>query len=126
VGQGWLEAGAGVGLAVTPGDELVGQAPGLVAGPGLEGDHELALVDDPRLQREQSEEQMTVSSGDHGEAPIVGVDRAQGPISGGGPGIESSGLDYRKSALHLHPYGRASWDGCDGSAVGASIDLHAV
>jgi hypothetical protein len=29
VGQGWHEAGAGVGVEVTPGDELVRQAPGL-------------------------------------------------------------------------------------------------
>jgi hypothetical protein len=40
-----LHPGTLLGVEVTPGDELIGQAPGLVAGPGLEGEHELALVD---------------------------------------------------------------------------------
>jgi hypothetical protein len=47
VGQGRLEAGAGVGVEVTPGGELVGQAPGFVAGPGPEGGDKLYLVDRP-------------------------------------------------------------------------------
>jgi hypothetical protein len=34
-GRGWLVTIAGVGVEVTPGDELVGQTPGFVAGPGL-------------------------------------------------------------------------------------------
>ena len=41
--------------------------PGLVAGPGLEGGDELALVDQPVLQREQAEEQVAVGDdGGHG------------------------------------------------------------
>ena len=45
--------------------EVVGQAPGLVAGPGLEGGHELALVDQAVLQCEQSEEEIAIG-GDGG------------------------------------------------------------
>jgi hypothetical protein len=66
-----VQAGAGVNVEVTPGDELVGQALGLVAGPGLEGKDELALVDQAVLKREQSEQEMAVRGGGHGGAPIV-------------------------------------------------------
>jgi hypothetical protein len=38
-----------------------------------EGGQELALVDEPILEREQSEEKMTVGGGGHGEAPGVDV-----------------------------------------------------
>ena len=54
---------------VAPGFQVVGQAPGLVERPGLERGHELALVDDPVLKREQSEQEMAVGGGGHGEAP---------------------------------------------------------
>ncbi len=56
------------GGEVASGFQVVGQAPGLLERPGLEGGHKLALVDDPVLQREQSEEEMAIG-GDHGEAP---------------------------------------------------------
>ena len=82
-----LEAGAGVGVEVAAGDEVVGQAPGLVAGPGLEGGDELALVDQAVLKREQSEEEMAVGGGGHGVAPIV-VGR-----SGAGPGLRGRPRD---------------------------------
>jgi hypothetical protein len=55
VGQGWLEAGAGVGVEVTPGDGWVGQAPGFVAGPSLEGGDKLDLVDQAVPKRAQSD-----------------------------------------------------------------------
>jgi hypothetical protein len=42
---------------------VLGQAPGLVAAPGLEGGEKLALVDLAVLQREQSEEEMAVGGG---------------------------------------------------------------
>ncbi len=76
------------GIEVAAGFEVVGQAAGLVEGPGLEGGHELALVDDPILQREESEEEMTVGIGGHGEAPVHGVapakpDRGHGARSRG-------------------------------------------
>jgi hypothetical protein len=79
VGQGRLKAGAGVGVEVAPGDELVGQAPGFVAGPCLKGKHELALVDQPILKREQSEKEMAVSGGGRGMAPSGGSRSGEGP-----------------------------------------------
>ncbi len=39
-GDDRFEAGAGVGVEITPGDELVRQTPGFVAGPGMEGGNE--------------------------------------------------------------------------------------
>ena len=53
-----LHRGALVGVQVAVGHEVIGHGPGLVAGPGLEGGDELALLDQPDLQREQSEEQV--------------------------------------------------------------------
>ena len=81
-GDDRFEAGAGVGVEVAAGDEVVGQAPGLVAGPGLEGGDELALVDQAVLKREQSEEEMAVGGGGHGMAPIVGGRSGEGPSLG--------------------------------------------
>ncbi len=66
-----VDAGAGVGVEVTAGDELVGQASGLVAGPGLKSRDKGALVDQPVLKREQSEKKMAVRRGGHVMAPIV-------------------------------------------------------
>ena len=51
------------GGEVAAGFQVVGQAPGLVERPGLEGGHELALVDEPVLEREQSEEEMAIGGG---------------------------------------------------------------
>ena len=45
---------------VAPVDEVVGQGPGLVGGPGLEGVDELGLVDQTVLQGEQPEEEVGV------------------------------------------------------------------
>ena len=62
-----LDRGALVGVEVAAGDEVVGQRPGLVAGPGLEGGDELALVDQAVLQGEQAEEEVAVGGdGGHG------------------------------------------------------------
>jgi hypothetical protein len=49
-----------VGIEVTAVDEVVGQGAGLLECPGLEGGHELDLIDQAVLQREQAEEQVTV------------------------------------------------------------------
>jgi hypothetical protein len=70
LGQGWLDAGAGVGVEVTPGDELVGQAPGLVAGPGLKGGDKRVLVGHAVLERDQSEEEVAVASAMACRAPV--------------------------------------------------------
>ena len=72
LGQRFQQRPPGAGQ-VAAGFQVVGQAPGLVERPGLEGGHELALVDDPVLKREQSEEEMAVGGGGHGEAPGHGV-----------------------------------------------------
>ena len=63
-GDQGLDAGALRGVEVAAGDEVVGQGPGLVAGPGLEGGDELGLVDQAVLQGEQAEEEVAV--GGHG------------------------------------------------------------
>ena len=111
-----FEAGALVGVEVAAGYEVVGQAPGLVAGPGLEGEHELALVDQAVLKREQSEEEMAVGGGGHGMAPNSGGRSGAGPSLGAGPGIESRRSDYRKSAMPLHLRRGMSSDGVDRSS----------
>src|SRR6516162_10245009 len=73
-----LDRGSVVGLEVTATDEVVGQGAGLVQRPGLEGGHELTLVNQPDLQREQAKEQVAISGeGGHGEAP--GRDAAPDP-----------------------------------------------
>jgi hypothetical protein len=88
---------------VAAGFEVIGQALGLVAGPCLKGEHELALVDQAVLKREQSEQEMAVSGGGHDRFPIVVGRSGESPGIGAGPGVESPRLDYRKSATHLHP-----------------------
>ena len=65
---------------------MIGQALGLVAGPCLKGEHELALVDQAVLKREQSEQEMAVSGGGHGMSPIVGGRSGESPGIGGRPG----------------------------------------
>ena len=88
----------------------VGQAPGFVAGPGLEGGDELALVNQAVLQREQSEEEMAVGGGSHGMAPNSGGRWGAGPSLGAGPGIQLHRADYCRFAMRLHPYRRARSD----------------
>ena len=57
-------------VQVTASRQMVGQRPGLVASPGLEGGDELGLVDEPDLQRDQANEEVAVRGGGHGVAPI--------------------------------------------------------
>ena len=62
--------------------------------------HELALVDQAVLQREQSEEEMAVGGGGHGMAPIVGGRSGEGPGLGAGPGsVASGGLSQVRHAF---------------------------
>ena len=50
--------------------KVLRQALGLVQRPGLEGMHELSLVDDPVLKSEQSQKQLAVrTSRSHRESP---------------------------------------------------------
>ena len=58
-----LDRNSVVAVEVAAGDEMIGHRPGLVAGPGLEGGDELALVDQAVLQREQAEEEIAVGAG---------------------------------------------------------------
>ena len=60
-------------VQVTARFQVVGQTVRLIQRPDLKCGHELALVDDPILQREQSEEEMAVGGGVHGAAPGQGV-----------------------------------------------------
>ena len=62
---------------------LAGGPPGCgpVERPGLEGGHELALVDDSGLRAEQSEEKMSVSGG-HGHSPWRASSRYTRPRHG--------------------------------------------
>ena len=56
-----------VGVEVAAGDQVLGQRPGLVERPGLEGGDELGLVDQAVLEGEQTEEQVAVGGdGGHG------------------------------------------------------------
>ncbi len=51
-----LDAGSVVGVEITAGDEVIGQGPRLVEGPGLERGDQLALLDQAVLKCEQAEE----------------------------------------------------------------------
>ena len=53
-----LDHVAVVGVEVAAGHEMIGHRPALVAGPGLEGGDELALVDQAVLECEQAEEEV--------------------------------------------------------------------
>src|SRR6478752_9629183 len=57
LGDEALQQGTLLGVEVAAGDEVLGQGPDLVASPGLEGGHELDVVDQAVLKGEQSEEQ---------------------------------------------------------------------
>ena len=78
---------------VAAGFEVIGQAPGLVVGPCVKGEHELALVDQAVLKREQTEQEIAVAGGSHGVAPIVVGRAGAGPGLRPGPGMESHRSD---------------------------------
>ena len=65
-----LDDGAAVGVQLAVDDQVVGQGPGPVAGPGLEGGEKGALVDQPVPKRERSENEMAVCGGSHGAGAI--------------------------------------------------------
>ena len=84
-----IDGGSVVSIEVAATDEVVGEGAGLVERPGLEGGHELDLVDQPVLECKQSEQQVAVG-GDagHGEAP--GCETAFEP-AGHGAGARRGG-----------------------------------
>ena len=55
-----LDPGPLLGVEVAQRDEMLAQGAGLVARPGLDGGNEPRLVDQPVLQRQESEEEITV------------------------------------------------------------------
>jgi len=61
-----------------PAAVVLGQRPGPVPGPGLEGGDELALVDQADLEREQSEEEVAIRGG-HDMPPTCGGGSDVGP-----------------------------------------------
>jgi hypothetical protein len=82
-----LDAGALVVVEVAAGGEVLGQRPGLVAGPGLEGGHELDLVDQAVLERQQAEEQVAIGGDGTGlpgswRGPCVVGPRRREPTAG--------------------------------------------
>ena len=101
-----LDPDALVGVEVAAGGEVLGQRPGLVAGPGLEGGDELALVDQAVLQGQQTKEQITL-----------------GRDGGHGPGLPEGRRGRRESG----PRRRGHAAGCAGS-VELSLEgsLHAA
>src|SRR5205814_5833819 len=58
-----LDGGPMSGVEITTADQEIREQPGLVEAPGLERSNELALVDQPVLQRKQAEEQIAVGGG---------------------------------------------------------------
>ena len=56
-----IDNGPIVSIEVATSDEVVGQRPGLVERPGLEGGHQLDLGNQAVLQRKQAEEQVAVN-----------------------------------------------------------------
>jgi hypothetical protein len=72
-GQG-LDGGSLGGIEVAQRDQVVGQGPRLVAGPGVERGHELRLLDQAGLQGEQAEEEMAVGvrAGHGGILAVIG------------------------------------------------------
>jgi hypothetical protein len=67
-----VDGGAAVGVQFAVVSQVIGQGPGFVAGPDLKGCDELRLVDEADLQRDQSEEEVTLGVVGHGPAPIGG------------------------------------------------------
>jgi hypothetical protein len=62
-----LDSSALIGIEVATSNKVLGQRPLLIASPGLEGGHELHLVDQAVLQGQQVEEKITLGGyGSHG------------------------------------------------------------
>jgi hypothetical protein len=69
----FVHLGALLKVQVATGNEMFGQGTALVAGPGLEGGEELALVDHPDLESHETEEEIAVGIGaNHGESLLEG------------------------------------------------------
>jgi hypothetical protein len=79
-GQG-LDSGPTLFIEISAKGQVFGQAFGPVERPGPKCGQELVLVDDPVLEREQSEKKMPVGS--HGSPPLhPRRDHARSPSSG--------------------------------------------
>jgi hypothetical protein len=84
-----LDQAALLDVEMNEGLEVVGQGPGLVAGPGVEGGHELGLVDQADLEGQQAEEEVAVCVDGHRVCPRATVrgrdDQHFAPASRVGP-----------------------------------------
>src|SRR5262249_22796782 len=81
-----------LGVEVAACAQMVGQRPGLVEGPGLERSDELALVNQPVLQREQAEEEIArgIDGAEHGnQLPLEASRVITGAASGAKEGRRS-------------------------------------
>ena len=99
-----IDGGSVVGIEVAATDEVVGEGAGLVERPGLEGGHELDLVDQPVLECEQSEQQVAVG-GDAGHGDAPGCEAASDPAghgAGGRRGGASHESHYRTGFRGVH------------------------
>src|SRR4051812_32390994 len=91
-----VDGGAVVVVEVAAADEVVGQGTALVPRPRLEGGHELDLVDQPVLQREQAEEQVAIGGHGASSSAVEPARRTIIPRRGGPwPGHESNASYYR-------------------------------
>ena len=99
VGQG-LDGGAAGGIDVPQRDQVVGQGPRLVAGPGVERGDELRLLDQAGLQGQQAEEEMAVGS--HGSTP-VGLRAPASPSHHREALARRSDKGINSSLMILHP-----------------------
>ena len=101
-----LDQPALLGVEMAEGPEVVGQGAGLVAGPGVEGGHELGLVDQPDLEGQQAEEEVAVGGdGGHGTGLPEGRHRrlALGPRCRGLRPGPADRLDYLMPDRTMQP-----------------------
>ncbi len=97
-----LDTDALLGIEAAAGDEVLGKRPRPIAGPGLEGRDELALVDQAVLQGEQTEEEVAI--GIEGGDGTVLEDALRDPAPNGRrrwcphSGHEPDRQDYRMAA----------------------------
>ena len=105
-------AALALGVQVAVVGQVVGQRPGLVAGPGLKRGDKLRLVDQADLQRDQAEEKVAIS----GVRPWHGSDLREtiGPSPlprGCDLGHRVKWVHHRRSHLEMHLGRQASSGG---------------
>jgi hypothetical protein len=104
-GRQALERRAPGTVETTQGDKVVGQRAAPVAGPGLERRDELRLVDQPRLEGQQPEQEFSPGVTRH--APRLSV-RGLAPPLREGPADRAPLRIHRIKMRLLHDFGNAS------------------